>query len=92
MQPPAAIVLTLLGVKSYHLGVNTERMFDLVPIDRDLVAPPPEIAESYGQDAPTLLKPIFDALWNAVGASACGDYDASGHPNKELQQQLQGRW
>ncbi len=92
VEPPAAVMVTLLGVKSYALSINPLRAFDSVLIDRDALILTPEIADSYDLDAATLLRPTLDALWNAAGLSACGDYDASGHPSKELEQALQRGW
>jgi hypothetical protein len=92
ISPPVAVMISLFGVKSYLLGVNPIRGYDIFPIDRDLVAFAPEIAEAIDTDVPTLLRPTFDALWNAAGLSGCGDYDASGNPSRELEQSMRGSW
>jgi hypothetical protein len=62
MEPPAAVMVTLLGVNSYALGINPLRGFDSVLIDRDALILTPEIADSYDVDAAALLKPTLDAL------------------------------
>ena len=92
VEPPAAVMVTLLGVKSYALGVDPARGLDSTLIDRDGLILAPEIADSYDVNLATLLRPSLDALWNAAGLSRCGDYDASGQPNRELQSAMRGSW
>ena len=92
VEPPAAVMVTLLGVKSYELILDPARGLDCTLIDRDVLILAPEIADSYDVNAATLLRPSLDALWNAAGLSRCGDYDASGQPNKNLQGAMQGFW
>lgn len=90
--PPAALMVTMLGVKSYKLGVGLRRSFDTVLIDRDALVLTPAIAQSFDIDATAFLRPILDEMWNAAGMSACRDYDAFGKPTNDLVQALQGRW
>jgi len=82
-------MVTLLGVGSYELNTGDVMAFDAVPIDRDALILAPEIADSYDADSAALLRPSFDALWNAAGLSRCGDYDASGQPARALLSQIQ---
>lgn len=85
VEPPVAVMVTLLGVKSYALGLGPTRVLDCALIDRDALILAPEIADSYDVNAATLLRPTLDALWNAAGLSGCGDYDDLGKPSRELQ-------
>jgi hypothetical protein len=85
-------MMTLIGVRSYRLGVDPARFYDTQIIDRDALIFTPVIAESDKLDAATLLRPVMDEMWNAAGLSACGDYDqASGRPTRDLEQSV-GRW
>jgi hypothetical protein len=87
-EPLCAVMLTLIGVKGYTLVTDAMR-FDQTPIDRDTLIIAPEIAEAYDSaSVATFMRPMFDALWNATGLSQCGDYDASGQPNQELEEAM----
>jgi len=46
--------------------------------DRDILVLPDVLIEGYGCDNPTVLRPIFDAVWNAAGWERCFDYDEKG--------------
>ena len=49
------------------------------PVDRDrLELPPVGITDLVNVDCPSLLRPIFDALWNASGHARCFQYDQNG--------------
>ena len=73
-------MVTLLGVKSYYMGVDPLSGLDGSPIDRDAVILTPAIADTYEANVATFLRRTFDELWNAAGLSQCGDYDGSGQP------------
>jgi len=85
VEPPAAFMITFLGVKSYVIGVHPLSGYASSEIDRDALVLPPDIANSYDLDAAFFLKPALDALWNAGGMSQCGDYDGAGQPSQALQ-------
>jgi hypothetical protein len=85
VQPPAAVMISLLGVKSYRMGVGASSGLDGAEIDRDAVILAPQIAESYDVDPAWFLRSTFDALWNAAGMSQCDDYDSNGRPLEDLQ-------
>jgi hypothetical protein len=88
VEPPCAVMLTFLGVKGKRLAVDLMR-FDSQIIDRDALIIAPAVTETYEADTvATLMHPLFDALWNAAGLSGCGDYDASGQPNRDLQSSM----
>lgn len=91
VEPPAAIMLTLLGVKGYGLGLDDPMAgFYRSRIDRDALIVPPEIAESYDpRTTAAFMRPLFDVLWNATGASECGDYDGAGQPSADLRTAIQ---
>jgi hypothetical protein len=69
VEPPIFIFLTLLGVKGYSMGVSRERysIDETQKVDRDILQLPEVVVESYNEAAAKLLKPCFDAIWNACG-------------------------
>jgi hypothetical protein len=85
VQPPAAVMISLLGVKSYRMALDVWSGFDSSEIDRDAVILAPQIVESFDVATPSFMRPTFDSLWNAAGISQCGDYDSQGQPSKDLQ-------
>ena len=76
---PFLLALSLLNVRGLHLAVNPhQHNMDAYPIDRDDLIVPPVLMESYGSDLGATMRPAFDAVWNAGGYHACGDYDSTG--------------
>jgi len=83
MEPPLFVLLTLLGVHGYDMGVM--RGFPRTPqeeertIDRDILNISEILVEDLDTDVPKLMKPAFDAVWNAAGWSGSRYYDAGGN-------------
>jgi hypothetical protein len=75
---PISFALTLVGVKGmniYYPGVERSPN----PVDRDVVEiPAVEIRDLSGADCATVMKPVFDMVWNAAGQSRCLLYDSAG--------------
>jgi schlafen family protein len=68
VEPPVFVALTLLGAKGYAVYVPPERMtLAPVPIDRDALVIPAALVEDFGTTPDVMLKPVFDAVWNAAG-------------------------
>lgn len=68
VEPPAFVALTLMGVKGFSLYVDPQfRTSAPVPIDRDPLIIPATLVEDFGVPADVMLKPAFDAVWNAAG-------------------------
>jgi hypothetical protein len=63
--PPVVVQLTLTGVRDIDYAVDQGRV--PVHFDRDRVELPDVLIESYDTEADVALRPILDALWNAVG-------------------------
>ena len=59
---PLFVFLTLLGVEGYSMSVRQSRT-----IDRDILQLPEVIVENYDDSADKILRPCFDAIWNACG-------------------------
>ena len=80
IEPPIFIFLSLLNVKDYRITIGDR--FDPYSgdsIDRDTLLLPPEIIEAYGVPPVTILKPIFDLIWNACGEPRSLNFDENGN-------------
>jgi len=49
-----------------------------LPVDRDLLVLPEAILESSATDVPLLMRPVFDAMWQAAGHKGSKSYDQAG--------------
>lgn len=83
--PPAVLLVSLTGVKGYKLAVNQR----LDPwrqqghkIDRDSLFLPEILIEDPTIDSATILRPVFDAVWNSAGWMKSFGYDESGEWGK----------
>ncbi|MEI6831324.1 MAG: ATP-binding protein [Candidatus Omnitrophota bacterium] len=75
---PILLFFSMLGVKKYKMYVkNLLLPEDAQAIDRDIILLPEEIIETYNVRSDRILKPCFDAIWNACG------YDGSRHYDEE---------
>ena len=75
---PVVVQLSLINVKGYIMADNLHS-FKPYPIDKDLLFLPDVLVENYDQAISRLMKPIFDALWNATGWSGSLYYDRDGN-------------
>lgn len=76
---PILVMLSLVGVKgrSIPTSVYSFRSANR-PVDRDILVVPEVLVEGSTFDAGSILRPIFDVLWNACGRSVCPNYDEHG--------------
>lgn len=82
VDPPIFAFAHLFGVKGKNLAVRTEyggSGYYLSEFDRDVVALPDVVIESYEQTRLQLFRPMFDGLWQAAGRARCEDYDSNGN-------------
>ncbi|HAK89219.1 MAG: hypothetical protein A2077_01000 [Nitrospirae bacterium GWC2_46_6] len=79
VEPPIFIFLSLLNVKDYTIPGNIYNDFSTCPVDRNMLLLPAEIIESYGVETTTILKPIFDLVWNACGEPRSLNFDENGN-------------
>lgn len=77
--PPILIMLTLLGVKDYTMAVDSLWFDQENSIDKDILIVPEIVVEDYAAKASDILRPAFDAIWQACGWDCCKNYDASGN-------------
>lgn len=78
--PPLMVMVSLLGVKGYHMDTNLDSFLrrDIYPIDRNELIVPDILIEDFDTDAATVLRPAFDAIWNACGWPQSLNYNADG--------------
>ena len=63
----------------YSLGVKgASRASTINPIDRNELLLPEIIVEEYKNNTAALLRPAFDAVWQASGFLRSGNYDDNG--------------
>lgn len=80
--PPAVVLLSMLNVAGYEMAEpNRELRFEPTPIDRDTLLLPDVLVEDYSCNVPRVLRPIFDAVWNACGYERSVNYDEDGNWN-----------
>jgi hypothetical protein len=77
LTPPIFVLLTLLGVKDYHVSHGAFRDTQ-APIDRDVLLLPDLLVEDCSTSADTILRPAFDAVWQAAGWRCCQNYNKEG--------------
>lgn len=49
------------------------------PIDRDVLLVPEVVVEDFNVASDQVMKPIFDAVWNAAGWPGSHNYDNAGN-------------
>lgn len=77
---PVSVLVTLLGVKGSVLPPSERRWSrdEQEPIGQDVLVLPDVLARSFEEDIPQLLRPAFDALWQAAGQPRSLCYDEQG--------------
>ena len=76
-EPPLVLMLSLLNVSGYTMSLRSSEPQEN-PIDRDCLLVPEILVDSFDCDVPRLLKPAFDAIWNACGHPRSRNYDENG--------------
>lgn len=72
-EPPYFLFLTLLGVQGYNLSSGARTL------DRNDLLVPEILIEDMLLPASTILRPAFDAVWNAAAIPQSPHYDAAGN-------------
>lgn len=86
VEPPLFIMLSLLGVSGYTMAVDPSRFPDALhfpwgearSIDRDALLLPEIVVEDFECDPAEVMRPVFDAIWNAAGWPRSMNYDETG--------------
>ncbi len=79
--PPLVLFVSILGCRGAYLGVSSRLLAlgDGYPIDHDALLLPDVTAEDFDVDVVRLLRPVFDAVWNACGYARSMNYDEEGN-------------
>lgn len=64
-----------MGVESYDFDVG-------YPIQADTLILPETVVEDFSTPVNTILKPIFDLVWNTCGYPSSRNFDAKGNWNR----------
>lgn len=78
IEAPAVITMALIGCKGAYLLSDFSRGSDSHPIDREVAIFPDVRMESLDEEVPSVMKPIFDAVWNMFGLERSFNYDENG--------------
>lgn len=80
---PAYLFVTLINYKGTFLAVDSSIMhyYDSVPVDRNVLSFPEVYVESNEYNFHSILRPIFDTLWNTCGYERCLNYGQDGSYN-----------
>jgi hypothetical protein len=77
IEPPIIVMISLIGVRGYFImAVQGNDQRD--SFDRDALLLPDLMIEDPSVSVETLLKPAFDAMWQASGWPRCFNYDVKG--------------
>lgn len=78
---PIAVMVTLVGVKGAVMAISPLSRSDSAetPIDRDVVSLPDVLVTSFDAKPESVLRPVFDAVWNACGLPRSFNYDKDGN-------------
>ena len=85
VESPVFLLLSLVGVGGYRMlqqGGPRGYYLKLRQVDRDFLLVPEVMVESLEQNLQDLqqrMRPLLDAVWNAVGAPHSPHYDESGN-------------
>ena len=78
--PPLALMLSILGAQDYTPGLSREFSAVPAPPRKPRLLFPEHVLRSGDISTPaaSLLKPVFDTMWNAFGMYGSISYDAAG--------------
>jgi hypothetical protein len=77
VEPPIFVMLSLVGVRG-HVLVYQNAIHEATAIDRDVLAIPEIIFDGSHLDVRSLMRPCFDAVWNACGFPRSMSYNPAG--------------
>lgn len=74
---PVLVALSLIGTRGLEMGVDYfEQSY---PIKEDILTLPETVVQDFSTPVGTILKPLFDLVWNACGHPASKNFDAEGN-------------
>jgi hypothetical protein len=85
VRPPVSLFISLHGMKDVVFHVSQRRSrYGRYAFDRDTILLPETVMQDYEATAPEIVKPAFDALWQAAGLERCFDYLEDGQWAPEI--------
>jgi hypothetical protein len=81
IEPPIVVFLAMNGVKGAVMTVSVHGIDRVDAIDRELLVLPEIVVDAYPADPASVLRPAFDAVWNACGLPRSQNYDDQGKWN-----------
>jgi hypothetical protein len=79
IEPPAIIMLTLLGVLGYSMSAGgIRRLYAPKPIERRDLLLPDVLVTGYEEQPTAFMKPAFDALWQSCDWPGSQNYNENG--------------
>jgi len=81
IEPPYFLLISLVGVEGYNLPTKKIYGYSDNIIDRNDLLVPEILVEDSSLPPETILKPAFDAIWNAAGQPQSPFYDKEGNWN-----------
>ena len=79
---PYVVMLSLIGVHGYRLATGEYRSRSkTLSFDRDNLILPDVLLDEGDVSVEEILRPMFDALWNASGYARCSHYTPDGKWN-----------
>ncbi len=80
LTPPVVVSLAVVGCKGAVMYVDQiRRSARMTSLDRDPAILPDTVIDNLNTDAAQIMRPIFDALWNACGFARSFNYDKDGN-------------
>ena len=76
VEPPLCVMVTLIGVSGSRLFANG--VYSGWLVDREVLQIPEIVLESFDCEPAMVMRPIFDAIWNAAGYARSLNYDKQG--------------
>jgi hypothetical protein len=79
IDPPIYVFLSMLGASGCEIEASAE-LGDVqrYPIDREMLLLPEVTVDDYGNEPATILRPLFDLIWNACGYLGSRNYGTDG--------------
>lgn len=78
VQPPVWCFLAITGVKGARIPTDDHFGDENRAIDRDILMLPERIIDDLRADSATILRPMFDLVWNASGFIRSFNFDSNG--------------
>ena len=76
LEAPIFVLLALLGIRGFSLdSLRISYTQTPVPLETDDLLFPDVVFENLDDDVPTVLRPIFDAVWQSFGIERCLNYN-----------------